>query len=198
LNLYVSLKPPPQTVAPNESCEPEIPEAKWQDLEARWKAILDLEASIETVRISTEGLRAEMEASSRKTMTPDEKVHALNADVHQWNKAKSRVLYALPKVREFIHRSTWATGTPERKKLEELFKNHIRPRIPFPQMDRVAEQLENLLKDWQVLSAHGASVYQECKSISLDVQGALRTLQSNAAANATKKRGAARAKGKHF
>jgi hypothetical protein len=131
-------------------------------------------------------------------MTPDEKVHALNADVHQWNKAKSRVLYALPKVREFIHRSTWATGTPERKKLEELFKNHIRPRIPFPQMDKVAEQLENLLKDWQVLSAHGASVYQECKSISLDVQGALRTLQSNAAANATKKRGAARAKGKHF
>ena len=41
LNLYVSLKPPPQAVAPNESREPEIPEAKWQDLEARWKAILE-------------------------------------------------------------------------------------------------------------------------------------------------------------
>jgi hypothetical protein len=129
-------------------------------------------------------------------LTTDEKVNALNADVAQWNKAKSLVLYAQPKVREFIHRSTWATGTPERKKLEELVKNHIRPRIAFPQMDQVVEQLENMLKDRQVLSAHGVSVYQECKSISADLQGALRTLQSNAAANATKKRGAARAKGK--
>ena len=187
LNLYVSLKPPPQAVAPEESGEPEIPEAKWQDLEARWKAILGLEATMDTLRISMEGLRAEMEAASRKTLTAEEKVHALNADVAQWNKAKSRVLYALPKVREFIHRSTWAMGTPERKKLEELFKNHIRPRIPFPQMDKVLEQLENLLKDRQVLSAHGVTVYQECKSISADIQGALRTLQSNAAANAPKK-----------
>jgi uncharacterized protein YoxC len=190
LHLYVRLRPPPQAVAPNESCEPEVPETKWQDLEARWNAILGLEASVDTLRISMEALRAEMEASSRKMLTAEEKVHALNADVAQWNKAKSRVPYALPRVREFIHRSTWAAGTPERKKLEELFKNHIRPRVPFPQMDQVMEQLESLLKDRQVLSAHGVSVYQECKSITADVQGALRTLQSNAAANATKKKGA--------
>jgi hypothetical protein len=198
LNLYVSLKPPPQAVAPHESCEPEIPEARWQDLESRWNAILGLEASMDTLRISMEALRAEMEASSMKTLTAEEKVHAPNADVAQWNKAKTRIVYALPKVREFIHRSTWVTGTPERKKLEELFKNHIRPRIPFPQMDQVLEQLESVLKDRQVLSAHGVSVYQECKSISAGVQGALRTLQSNAAANATKKRGATSARSKSF
>lgn len=197
LNLYVSLKPP-QAAAAEASGEPEIPESKWQELEARWKAIQDVEASIETSRISMEGLRAELEAASSKTLTTEEKIHALNADVAQWNKAKSRVVYALPKVREFIHRSTWAAGTPERKQLEDLFKNHIRPRIPFPGMDKVLEQLEYLLKDRQILSAQGVSVYQECKSISADVQGALRTLQSNAAANATKKRGAARAKGKSF
>jgi hypothetical protein len=220
LNLYVSLKPPPQAVAssesgepagnatdaqpqgpseavaPHESSGPEVPEEKWQDLESRWNAILVLEASIDTMRISMEGLRSEMEASSRKMLTGDEKVHALNADVAQWNKAKSRVVYALPKMREFIHRSTWAAGAPERKKLEELFKNHIEPRIPFPEMDQVAVQLDNLLKDRQVLSGHGMSVYQECKSISTDVQGALRTLQSNAAANAVKKRGAAAKRGK--
>jgi uncharacterized protein YoxC len=198
LHLYVSLKPPPQAVAPEESCDAEIPEAKWQDLETRWNAILGLEASVDTLRISMEALRAEMEASSRRTLTADEKVHALNADVAQWTKAKSRVLYALPKVKEFIHRSTWAAGTPERKQLEELFKNHIRPRVPFPQMDQVVEQVENLLKDRQVLSAHGVSVYQECKNVSADVQGALRTLQSNAAANAAKKRGATAARGKSF
>jgi hypothetical protein len=196
LHLYVRLKPPPQTVAPNAGCEPEIPEAKWQDLEARWNAILGLEATMDTLRISMEALRAEMEAASRKALTGDEKVHALNADVAQWNKAKSRVVYALPKVKEFIHRSTWATGAPERKKLEEIFKNHIRPRVPFPQMDQVMEQLDSLLKDRQVLSAHGVSVYQECKSISADLQGALRTLQSNAAANAIKKRGATSVRGK--
>lgn len=197
LHLYVRLKPPPQAVAPKENGEPEIPEAKWQDLEARWETILGLEASMDTLRISMESLRSEMEASSRKMLTADEKVHALNADVAQWNKAKNRVVYALPKVREFIHRSTWAKGTPERKKLEELVKNHIRPRVPFPEMDKVMEQIENLLKDWQILNGHGVTVFQECKSISADIQGALRTLQSNAAANATKKRGAG-AKGKFF
>jgi hypothetical protein len=198
LNLFVRLQPPPQDVAADESGEPEIPEAKWQDLEARWNAILGLEATMETLRISMESLRAEMEAASRRTLTADEKVHALNADVAQWNKAKSRLLFALPKAREYIHRSTWATGTPERKNLEEVFKNHVRPRIAVPQMGQVVEQLESLLKDRQVLSAQGVSVYQECKSLSAEVQGTLRTLQSNAAANATKKRGQTATRGKSF
>jgi len=194
LNIYVRLKPPPQAVAPSESGEPEIPETKWQELEARWKAILGVEATTETLRIRMEGLRAEMEASWKKTLNSDEKLHARNADVAQWNKAKSRVHYALPKVREFIHRATWALGTPERKKLEELFKNHIQPQIPFPQMDKVPEQLEHLLKDRQVLSAHGKTVYQECRGISAELQGALRTLQHNA----QKKKGASGSKGRFF
>ena len=196
LNIYVSLKPPPQAVAPDESCEPEIPPAKWQDLEARWKAVEGLEATVDTLRLRMEGLRAEMEASSKKTLTAEEKVHALNADVAQWNKAKSRVHHALPKVREFIHRATWAMGTPERKKLEELFKSHIQSQTPFPEMDKVREELESLLKDRQVLIGQGATVCQDCQSILAEVQGALRTLQNNAAANARKKMDAARGKGK--
>ena len=198
LSLYVRLKPSPRAAAPEEGREPEVPEAKWQDLEARWKAVLEMEAAMDVLRISMEGLRTEMEGASRRTLTPDEKVHALNADVAQWNKAKSRVHYALPKVREFIHRSTWATGAPERKRLEELFQNHIRPRIPFARTDEAAEQLDNLLKDRQVLSAHGAQVYQECKGVAADVQGALRTLQANAAANAVKQRGATISRSKFF
>jgi hypothetical protein len=196
LNIYVSLKPPPQAVAPSESGE--IPETQWQELEARWKAIVGLEATTETLRLRLEGLRAEMEASWKKMLTADEKVHALNADVLQWTKAKSRVHYALPKVKEFIHRATWALSSPERKKLEELYKNHIQPHVPFPQMDKVPVQLDHLLKDRQVLSAQGVTVYQECNSISADIQGALRTLQSNAAANARKKRSGPRPKGMAF
>ncbi len=198
LNIYVSLKPPPQSVAPSESGEPEIPEAKWQDLEARWNAILGLEAATDSLRIRMERLRAEMEASWKKTLTTDEKVHALNADVLQWTKAKSRVHYALPKVKEFIHRAIWALSAPERKKLGELFKNHIQPHIPFPQMDKVPKELDNLLKDRQVLSAQGLTVYQECNSISADIQGTLRTLQSNAVANERKKRSTPRPKGMAF
>jgi hypothetical protein len=196
LSLYVSLKPPPQTVTPQEGRGSEIPEEKWQQLESRWNAIVVLETSIDTLRLSMEALRGEMEASSRKTLTADEKVHALNADVAQWNKAKSRVHYTLPKAREFIHRSTWAAGTPERKKLGELFKNYVGPRIPFPEMDQLPEQLEHLLKDRQILSAQGVAVCQECRSVAAAVQGALRTVQSNAAANATRKRAETRARGK--
>jgi hypothetical protein len=65
-------------------------------------------------------------------------------------------------------------------------------------MDKLREDLENLLKDRQVLSAQGVAVSQECGRTLAEVQGALKTLQSNAAANARKKMNAARAKGKFF
>jgi chromosome segregation ATPase len=198
LSIYVRLKPPPQVVAPEESAEPEMASEKWQDLEARWKVIVGVEATMDTLRQSMESLRAEMETAAKRMLTAEEKIHALNADVAQWNKAKARVHYALPKVREFLHRATWAKGTPERKKLEERFKNHIQPHIPFPQMDKVPEQLACLLKDQQVLSAQGVAVQQECQGICADIQGALRTLQSNAAANARKKRSANSVRGKSF
>jgi hypothetical protein len=197
LSISVRLKPPPQSVA-HEGPDLEVPEEKWQDLEARWKTLLGLEAAMDTLRISMEGLHAQMESSWRRTLTPDEKVHALSVDVVQWTKAKSRVHHALPKAKEFIHRATWAMGTPERKKLGEVFKNHIHLRVPFPELGQVFEQLESLHKDRQVLSAQGATVFQECKSIAADVQAALRTLQTTAAANAAKKKLAARKKGKFF
>lgn len=195
LTLRVSLKPA-QTAADEKGRQPEVSEARWQDLEARWQAILVLEASIETLRISMETLRGELETASSRGLTPDEKAHAPNADVAQFHKAKNRIVYALPKVKEFVHRSTWATAAPERKGLEEIIKTHVRPRIPFAGIDQLIEQLESLLKDRQVMSALGNSVYQECKAIAAEVQGALRTLQGNAAANAAKKRGATVAKGR--
>jgi hypothetical protein len=198
LSLSIRLRPPLPAAAPDEAAAPEVPEAKWQHLEARWQAILGLEASIDALRMSMDGLRSQMEAAARKTLTAEEKVHALNADVVQWNKAKSRLHYAVPKVTEFVHRAVWAAGAPERKKLGELFKNHIAPRVPFPEMDRAADHLENLLKDRQVFSAQGMSVYQECKGLVAAVEAALRTLQITAAANATKKRREMAKKGKYF
>jgi hypothetical protein len=181
---------------PNEGGEPEIASARWQEIEPRWKAILGLEATIDTLRINMEALRTEMESSFKRTLTGEEKLNALSNDVVQWNKAKSRVHYALPKAKEFIHRAIWAKGTPERKQLDEFFKNPIGPHIPPPEIDKVLEELENLRKDRQVLSGEGVTVYQECKSIVADVQASLRRLQINAAARPAKKRGATGAKGK--
>ena len=128
----------------------------------------------------------------------EEKVHALAADVAQWNKAKSRAHYALPKASEFIHRATWAAGTPERKRLGELFKNPIGTQTSLSQADEVLQELEFLRKDRQVLSAQGGTVYQECKTISADIQGALRRLQSNAAARASKRKFGTGARGESF
>jgi len=129
-------------------------------------------------------------------LTTEEKMHALAADVTQWNKAKSRIHYALPKTREFIHRAVWAAGTPERKRLDEIFRNNSGSPLSLPQMDTVLEELEVLRKDRQVLSAQGQTVYQECKKITADVQEALRRLQSNSAARELKKRVATRDKAK--
>ncbi len=93
--------------------------------------ILGLEASLDHLRMSMEGLRSEMEGSTRKTLPLDVKANAISVDVVQWDKAKNRIRFAVPKVNEFIHRAVWVTGTPEKKKLAELFENHVQPRIPF-------------------------------------------------------------------
>ncbi|MBM4070172.1 MAG: hypothetical protein FJ271_14645 [Planctomycetes bacterium] len=188
LEIHVRLKPA-QSVGGAGGAESDVPEAMWQALEVRWKAIQTLEASLDTLRISMEGLMAEMEASLKRALTTEEKLHARRADLAEWSKAKTRVHHALPRVREAIHRSIWAMGTHERKHLEEVYKNQIKPRLPFPRMDKVMELLENLQKDRQVLFAHGTTVYHECKSTSASAQGTLRTLQNGAAANAKKKSG---------
>jgi hypothetical protein len=212
LNLHVRLKPPtpattpqaahpvatapqltpPQAAAPAASSPADDCEGAWQILEGRWKAILDAEAGLDTLRMSMESLRDEMEAATNKSLTTEEKVNCFNADLARWNKGKSRIVYALPKMREYIHRATWAAGTPERKKIEEIHKAHIEPRVPFPEMEQVGNQLDNLLKDRQVLAAHGALVYQECRTILSEVQTALRNLQTNAAAKLKRKRAESR------
>lgn len=180
-----SLTPDPCLLNPDRS-EPEATSARWQELDARWKAILALEATLDTVRMSMEGLLNEMESSFKKILTIEEKTYALRADVSQWERAKNRVHFALPKVKDFIHRAVWALGLPERKRLGELYKDHIQPQIPFPEMEEVLKQLEELQKDRQVLAAVGKTVHQEAKSIAADVQSSLKTLQNNARAKRIK------------
>ena len=197
LDISICLKPPP-VAAPIESGEPEIPLEKWQELEARWRTILGVEANIDALCLRMDSLRAELESSLKKSLAPDERVHAMNIDVAQWNKAKSRAHFALPKARSLFIGPTGPGCAPERKKLEEIFKNHIEPHISFPEMDKVPEELDYLLKLRQLLAAQGVTVSQECQGVAAAIQGALRTLLSNAAANAAKKRSAARDKGKHF
>jgi hypothetical protein len=194
LEFCVRLKPPPETVADSDSRELAISSAKWQDLETRWKTILSLEAAMDTLRISMECLLIEMESRWKKPLTMEEKTYAPRADVAQWNKAKNRVHNAVPKMKDFIHRSIWSMGSPERKRLEELYNGHIQPRIPFPKIDEVLKQLDELRKDRLVLSAHGKTVYQECRGIAAELQGALRTIQYNA----QKKKGASGSKGRYF
>jgi hypothetical protein len=198
LTVYVQVKPTAQAADASDRDEQEVPPEKWQALEALWKGILGLEASIDALRLGMEGLRADMDAAFKRPMGVEEKVHGLQSDVLQWNKAKTRVHYALPKVREFIHRATWASAIPERKRLEDLVHNHIEPRIPFPQMDAERERLEHLQKDRQVLFAQGNAVNQECRGILAEIQRAFSTLQRNAADRAREKRSAGREKGKHL
>jgi hypothetical protein len=209
LDVLVRLNPPPEVVAPltpivspeatgaaeGESSEPEFSPAQWQELEVRWKAILSLEATVDGWRSSMEGLFTEMDNSLRRTLTIEEKSHALRADVTQWEQAKSRVRFALPKMKDFIHRAIWALGSPERKQLGEIYKEHIQPHLPFPRMTEQLKHLEDLRKDRQVLSEQGKTVYHECKGISANIQGALRTLQNNAV-NAQRKKNSPGSKGR--
>jgi hypothetical protein len=186
LLLHVTLKPP----------QAAVPVEQLHNLEDRWNVILGLEAAIDQLRLRVESAQAEMESASQRMLTSDEKVHALNADVLQWNKAKSRARFAVPKAKEFVHRATWVIGTPERKKLGELFKDDLRPDTPLPNAAALPDELARMQKHLQVLSAQGGTVYQDCKAITAEIQTTLRTLLGNAAAHAQKKRVASHKKGK--
>jgi hypothetical protein len=194
LTVYVRLRPMVESDGEVE----DVPLEKWQALDALWKAITLLESSIDTVRMGMEGLRNELDSTAKRPLAVEEKLNALQADVAQWTKAKSRVHHALPKVREFIHRATWALTVAERKSIGEIVKNHIEPRVPFAGVDRLRERLEHLQKDRQVLLASGNAVHQDCRGILGEIQRATASLQRNAAERAKKKRSAGREKGKHF
>ncbi len=223
LNVYVNLKAPPEVASPavaspavaspefaspefaspevaspDNGGTPEVLTVKWQDVETRWRAVLSVEATIDNLRLTIEGIQNEMVISSKKTLMTETKVNALNSDVALWNKAKTRVHYVLPKVREFIHRATWVMGTPERKKLEELFKEDAQHDFSNAEMIKLLDELENLLKDCQVLCSQGGTVYQECKTIGGGIETAYRNLVNNATARADKQRRAGRPKGKFF
>jgi hypothetical protein len=197
LTLYVQLKSPAPSTARTDGGN-EVPPEAWQTLEALWRSVLGLETSIDTLRLNMEGLRLELEAAFKKPLLVEEKIHALQADVAQWTKAKNRIHFVLPKVREYVHRATWAAAVPERRRLEEIVQTHITPRVPLPEMDQVRDQLGHLQKDRQVLFAQGNSVYQEGRGFLQDVQRALSALQRNAAERARAKRSAGREKGKHL
>jgi hypothetical protein len=187
-----------EVVASAENGEPGSQFVKWEDIAGRWRTILGIEASIDSLRLQMESLSGQMEVSAKATLTTEQKLNALNADITEWTRAKTRIHHTTPKVKEFIHRATWVVGSPERKKLGEYFKEDEQPQGPLPPLNRLFDELENLLKDRQVLSAQGVNVYQDCKNITADVQGALRTLLANAARNADRKRHAGKAKGKFF
>lgn len=161
---------------------------QWQALDGLWKAILSLEANIEGTRLSANGLRSEMETTFRQSLNVEEKLHASQADVGEWNRAKNRIHFALPKVKEFIHRATWAATVPERKRLDEIVREHVEPRVPMTDVDKVREEMEHLLKARQVLFSLGTSVQQECRSLTADTQRVLSNLRRNAANNARKKK----------
>jgi hypothetical protein len=198
LTVYVHMKPQAPPAVLDESADGDVPPEKWQALEATWRAILGLEATIDALRLGMGGLGSEMETAFKRSMTVEEKVNALQSDIAQWNKGKSRVHYALPKLREFIHRATWASAAPERKRLEELIQQYIEPRIEFAELDVTREQLGHLQKDRQVLLAQGNAVNQECRGILAEIQRAFSTLQRNAAERARKQKDARRTKGKYL
>jgi len=177
-----SEQPPPEARNQESPGDSELTDssARWQDLEGRWKSILGIEAAVDNVRASIESLLLQMEGSLKRTLTIEEKSYALRADIAQWDRAKNRVHYVLPRMRDFIHRAVWSLGSPERKRLGELYKEHIQPQIPFAEMNDILKQLEDLQKDRQVLSGLGKGVYQESKAIAAEVQGAVSALQNNA------------------
>jgi hypothetical protein len=196
--IEVATKPRSDDEIVVESESGEITADVWHALETAWKSIATLESTIDGLRLSMGGLASEMDSAFKRPLSTEDKLHALQADMAQWSKAKSRITYSLPKVREFVHRATWAAAAEDRRQLAAIAKQHIEPRVPFANPNETRRKLELLLKDRQVLLAQGNAVNQECRSILSEVQRAASTLQRNASERAKNKRRGGWEKGKHL
>jgi hypothetical protein len=151
--------------------------AKWRELEARWRAILGLEANIEALRIRLKGFWEEMEATFKSALPVCERRHASGVALSQWTKAKSRVQDALPKAKDFVQRATWVRSTPERRRLGELFKNADGVILPASSLDQTLNELERMRGGLQHLLACGWAVSSECKSVAFVFAEAMKRME---------------------
>ncbi len=135
---------------PRESGGQEIPPEKWQALEVLWKTILGLEASIDSSRLSMDGLRGEMEAAFKKALTVEEKLNACKPTWPSGTRPRAASITPSRKC-EFIHRAHLVSGCSRTEEARGDLQEPRRAADPLPGLDQVREQLEHLQKDRQVL-----------------------------------------------
>lgn len=175
---------PVATSVPTSYAAPSnISQSDFQMLEAvdtSWDGILQLEARISLVRKELTGALSRI-SSLNRDLNSDERRIADSRDIQDWTDARrwlrdSQALLARS-VKEIDLGTT--SGAGQRHRFEEIYRNHVEPRIPFPGLAQAVNEFEAHRKTVQnVLASAQANVARSGRDAEQRANGVLQRIRT--------------------
>lgn len=127
---------PEQSSAPPSAGARSVLEA----IDAEWQSIILLERQLDALRRQLSGVQGTMQTLNRD-LDPDERLYSDSMDKKDWSDTRRWLRDALAHVSKAIrsHDIGVTSAAGSRRRFEQLYKDYVEPRRPFPGME--AEQL---------------------------------------------------------
>ncbi len=109
-------------------------------IDADWRSIIQIERQLDAVRRQLGGIQGTLQSLNRD-LGSDERLYADNLDKKAWQDTRRWLREALAQVSKYIraHDIGVTSSAGSRRRFEQVYREFVEPRRPFPGMD--AEQL---------------------------------------------------------
>lgn len=178
----------PVATAPISSNGPPDPNAEriFASIEADWRAIEQLERQLASVTKQLNSQAAKLQSLNRDLST-HERMAADSNDIKDWNDVRRMLRDGAAniskQVRAFDIGTVSAAGN--RNRFQEIFENHVKPKVPFDNMVGVAQEFEAHRKVCQNLLTQSASALSGAQR---DAEGRARSTLSRISSKAKARR----------
>lgn len=126
-----------------------------------WQALLTLETQLASVRKQLGAIQGQLQSLNRD-LNPDEILVASSQDRKDWQDARRWLRDNLSVVSRWIrdHDIGMVSAAGNRNRFEQIYREHVVPKIPFPGLDAVLFDFEQHRKTAQNLLIQMQSAYQ--------------------------------------
>ena len=134
-------------------------------IESDWNAIIQLERNLASVTKQLNGMMGRLQSLNRD-LTPQERVAADSNDTKAWTDVRrflrDRIAEVSRQVRAFDIGADSQAG--DRRALEDIVTNHVKPKVPLPNLPAVAQQFEAHRKTCQNLLTQSGAALSKAQS----------------------------------
>lgn len=150
----------PQFSNQTVSMSPEV-EKLLHRIEAEWHSCITLERQLAGVRKKVTGLLSKIQGLD-KELSPEERLHADNADVKDWQQARRWLKDVSNRANRYVkeHDIGVTSMAGRRKKFEETYKTVIEPKRPVAGLDGMLREFDSYRKSLNTLLNNMNNAYQ--------------------------------------